>query len=111
VPSARNLVEGTAELRIPVAEQEAHPSPAFLQRQQKVPGLLGDPGAVGVGGHPAEVHPAGVQFDEEQHVEPFEPHGVDAEEVAGEDPGGLLTQQRSPRRARAPRGRVEATTT
>jgi hypothetical protein len=41
---AEHLVEGTAELRIPVAEQEAHPSPAFLQRQQQVAGLLGDPG-------------------------------------------------------------------
>jgi hypothetical protein len=59
-----------AELRIPVAEQEAHPSPAFLQRQQQVAGLLGQPRRRRVGGHPGQVDPTGIQLDEEQHVQP-----------------------------------------
>jgi hypothetical protein len=36
------------------------------------------------------VDPAGGQFDEEQHIQPPQPDGVDGEEVAGEDAGRLL---------------------
>jgi hypothetical protein len=36
------------------------------------------------------VDPAGVQFDEEQHVQPPQQDRVDGEEVARNDPGGLL---------------------
>jgi hypothetical protein len=35
----------------------------------------------------------GVQFDEQQHLQPSQPDGVDGEEVAGDDPGGLLAQE------------------
>jgi hypothetical protein len=79
-----------------VADKEAHVSSPLPEHQQQVAGLLGDPGTVRVGGHPGEMDPSGVQFDEEQHVEPPEPHGVDGEEVAGHDPGGLLAQERPP---------------
>jgi hypothetical protein len=34
--------------------------------------------------------PPGVQLDEEQHIQPPQPDGVDGEEVTGDDPGGLL---------------------
>jgi hypothetical protein len=37
---AEHAVEGAAGLRIPVAEQEGHPSPALLQCQHQVEGLL-----------------------------------------------------------------------
>jgi hypothetical protein len=97
------IIECPAELGVPIAQQEPDSSSLLAEFQQQVPGLLGDPGAVGIGGHAGQVDAAGVQFDEEQHVQPFEPHGVDGEEVAGDDPGGLLTQKRPPRRARAPR--------
>jgi hypothetical protein len=50
--------------------------------------------------------PAGVQFDEEQHVQPPQPDRVDGEAVARDDPGGLLAQERPPARGRAARGRV-----
>src|SRR4029450_104176 len=102
------IVESSAELGVPIAENIVHAASLLAQHQQQIPRLLGDPGAIGVGGDPGQVNPSGVQFDEEQHVQPFEPHGVDGEEVAGEDPGGLLTQKRPPGRTRAPRGRVEA---
>jgi hypothetical protein len=36
------------------------------------------------------VNPAGIQLDEEQHVQPPQQDCVDGEEVAGNDPGGLL---------------------
>jgi hypothetical protein len=51
--------------------------------QQEVAGLLGDPDTVGVGGNAGQVDAPGVQFDEEQHIEPSQPDGVDGEEVAG----------------------------
>jgi hypothetical protein len=35
------------------------------------------------------VDPAGVQLDEEQHIQPSQPDGVNGEEVARDDPGGL----------------------
>jgi hypothetical protein len=32
----------------------------------------------------------GGQVDEEEHIQPLQPDGVHREEVAGDDPGGLL---------------------
>jgi len=103
-------IEAAAELGIPVAQHEAYLPAPFAKHQQQVPCLLGDPGAVGVGGHPGQVDPAGVEFYEEQYVQPAQPHRIDGEEVAGDDPGGLLAQERPPRRGRWPRCRVQPVT-
>ena len=91
-----------AELRVPIVQHEASPSALFAQHQQQVAGLLGDPLAVGVGGDAGQVNPAGVQFDEEQHVQPLESDGVDGEEVARDDSGGLLAQECPPGGGRPP---------
>jgi len=72
------------------SQHEAQLSSSFAEHQQQVAGLLGDPAAVGVGGHPSQVDPAGVQLDEEQDVQPPQPDRVDGEEVARHDPGRLL---------------------
>jgi hypothetical protein len=48
------------------------------------------------------VDTAGVQLDEEQHVQPPQPDGIDGEEVAGQDPGGLSAQERPPGRRCTP---------
>ena len=40
--------------------------------------------------------PPGGRFDEEQHLQPPQPDRVDREEVAGEDAGSLLAQERPP---------------
>jgi hypothetical protein len=109
VPSgADHVVEPAAELRVTMANKETHPASSFLEDKQQVAGLLGDPGAVGVGGHAGQVDSAGVQLDEEQHVQPPYPDGVDGEEVAGDDPGGLLAQDHPPGRGGPPRRRVQA---
>jgi hypothetical protein len=60
---AEHVVEATAELRVTIANQEAHPPSSLLQVQQEVAGLLGNPGGVGVGSHPGQVDAPGVQFD------------------------------------------------
>jgi hypothetical protein len=67
-----------------VADEEAHVSASLPQHQQQVTCLLGDPAPIGVGGDSGEMNPPGVEFDEEQHVQPREPDGVDGEEVACE---------------------------
>jgi len=53
------------------------------------------------------MNPAGVQFDEEQHVEPPQPHRFHGEEVARDDPGSLLAQERPPGAVGSPWCRVE----
>jgi hypothetical protein len=68
-----------------VAQQQAQPSFSFAENKQQVGGLLGNPGAVRVGGHPSQVDPQSVQLDEEQDVQPPQPDGVDGE--AGRTPG------------------------
>src|SRR6266568_1448691 len=105
---AEHVIEPAAELRVTIADQEAHAASLVLQAQQQVACLLGDPGGVGIGGHPGQVNPASAEFDEEQDVEPSQPDGVDGEEVAGEDPGGLLVQERPPGGGRPPWRRVQS---
>jgi len=83
-------IEAAAELGVPVAQHKAYLPAPLAKHQQQVAGLLGDPAAGGVGGHPGQVDPAGVELDQEQHVQPTQPHGLDGEEVAGHDPRGLL---------------------
>ena len=51
-------VERGGELAVPVADQEPEPVGAFAEVHEQVAGLLGDPGAGGVGGDPGEVHVA-----------------------------------------------------
>jgi hypothetical protein len=43
----------------------------FLHAQLEVASLPGDPGGVGIGRHPGQVHSPSVQFDEEQDVQPL----------------------------------------
>jgi hypothetical protein len=88
-------------------QHQASPSALFAQYQQQVAGLLGDPLAVGVGGDAGQVNTAGVQLDEEQHLQPPQPDRVDGEEVAGNDPGGLLAQECPPSGGRPPWGGVQ----
>jgi hypothetical protein len=68
---------------------------------------LGDPGAGGAGGDPGQVHPAVLEFDHEQHVQPGLPNGFDGEKVTGERSGGLAAQELRPGRAAAPGRRPE----
>ena len=90
VLGAEHIIEAVGELRVMVADKEAQLPSLLAQDQQEVAGLLGDLAAVGVGRHPGEMDPSGVQFDKEQHVQPLQPNRVGGEEVAGHDACGLL---------------------
>jgi hypothetical protein len=49
-----------------------------------------------VGSDAGDMDASGGDLDEEQHIQPPQPDRVDDEEVAGDDPGGLLAKERSP---------------
>jgi hypothetical protein len=105
---AEDIIERPAELPVAVADEEPRPVSLLLQVLHEVAGLLSDPGGVGVGGHAGQMDAAGVQFDEEQHVQPSQPDGIDGEEVAGQDSGGLLAKKRPPAGVCPPWRGVEA---
>ena len=85
VGADEDRVEGGGELAVSVADQEPKFGDAVAEVDEQVAGLLGDPGAGGVGGDPGEVHPAAVVLDHEQDVEAAQEDGVDVGEVNGED--------------------------
>jgi hypothetical protein len=53
----KHVIEPAAELRVSIANEEAHPASSFVQGQQQVARLLGDPGGIGIGGHAGQVDP------------------------------------------------------
>ena len=56
------VIEGPGELAVAVPEQEPEAG-LLIKRDGQVAGLLGDPGAGGVGGDAGEVHASVVQLD------------------------------------------------
>src|SRR4051812_2331036 len=97
-------VEGGGELAVPVADQEPEPVGAVAEVHQQVAGLLGNPGAGGVGSDPGEVHTATVVLYHDENVEAAQEHGVYVSEVDGEDAVGLRGQELAPGRP-GPSGR------
>jgi hypothetical protein len=63
--------------------------------QEQVAGLLGHPGAGGMGGDPGDVHAAAAVLDHSQDVEAAEEDGVDVGEVERKDLVGLRGEQPS----------------
>ena len=66
-----------------------------------MPRLLRHPFAVGMRRAAGQVHATTGDSDEEQHVEPLEPDGVDGEEIHGNDALGVRAQELTPRRTLA----------
>src|SRR5664279_2134485 len=85
IPSeAEDFVETQGELGVSVPDQKLDRKYSFGEHHAQVPGLLGDPRTTRTGGDPGHVDPAGVEFDEEQHVEALQQHCVHREEIAGQ---------------------------
>jgi hypothetical protein len=55
------VIEGPGELAVTVTYQESDGGGLLIKRGGKVAGLLGDPGAGGVGGDARKVHASGAQ--------------------------------------------------
>ncbi len=73
-----------------------------------VPRLLSDPRRVRMSGHAGDPDPPAAEFDEEQHIEAFERHGVDMEEVCRYDSRRLGTQELTPGGSTRSRSGTEA---
>jgi hypothetical protein len=69
-----DLVEAGGQFGIAIPDQVLDRSRTLGQFEAQVPGLLDYPGASGVSRYPGHVHPSGVEFDEEQDVEPPQKH-------------------------------------
>ena len=108
VGAGEHGVEGGGELAVPVADQEPELLGAVAEVHEQVAGLLGDPGAGGVGGDPGDVHAAAAVLDHHEDVEAAQEDGVDVGEVDREDRVGLRGEELSPGRAGPSRGGVEA---
>jgi hypothetical protein len=108
VGAGEHRVEGGGELAVPVTDQEPKLLGSVAEVHQQVAGLLGDPGAGGMGGDSGDVHAAAAVLDHDEEVEAPEEDGVDVGEVDGEDRVGLGGEELSPGWAGASWGGVEA---
>jgi hypothetical protein len=93
VGAGEHRVEGGGEPGITVADQEPELLGAVTEVDEQVAGLLGDPGAGGMGGDPGEVYAAAAVLDHHEHVEAAQEDGVNVGEVDREDRLGLRDQE------------------
>ena len=91
-----DVIEAAAELGVAIVDEEAERLPAVIERHQRVARLLGDPGARWVRGAGDEFDPAALERDEEEHVDPFQPGGLDGEEITGKRRRRVLAEEVSP---------------
>ncbi len=101
-PSEPNTASNAAgELRVPVADQEPERPDPLPQVLQQVTSLLRRPRPGRVRGDTQDVHPPAADLHHEQHIQPAQGDGLDAEEVGGQQPRSLGTQERPPAQAAA----------
>jgi hypothetical protein len=81
VGAGEHGVDGVGELGIAVADQEPELLGAVAEVHEQVAGLLGDPGAGGMGGDPGDTYAAGAVLDHHEDVEAEQEDGVDVGEV------------------------------
>src|ERR1039458_9898791 len=103
-------VKTDGELGVPVADKEPETLAGVIEVGSEVTCDLGHPWAVWVGSGTKDVGDASLQLDHEQDVVPAEQHGVDMEEVGGDDALGLGGEELAPSGARSSRSRWETMT-
>src|SRR6266508_4154497 len=91
-----DLVEGVAELRLAIMDEEPE-GVLVAELDDEVARLLGDPASVRVRAAGAVLDPPGRERDAEEAVDPLQEDGLDREEVAGEHARRLRSQEGSPR--------------
>jgi hypothetical protein len=92
-------VERGGEFGVAVPDQEPELAPGVVEAHDQVAGLLGQPGAGGVGGDAEDVHAAGGVLDDEERVQPPQGDGLNMEQVAGQDRVRLRAEELTPRRS------------
>jgi hypothetical protein len=93
---AEHRIEGRGELGVPIPDQELQAASVIIDAHQQVVRLLDHLLPRGMRGDPGQVHPAGAVLDEEQHIQAAQEHGVDMEEVRGQNRLRLGVQERPP---------------
>jgi hypothetical protein len=104
--SLRNLVEGVAELRVAVVDEEPERL-LVAELYHQVARLLRDPAPVRIGGASDVLDPSRRQRDKEHDVDPLQERSLDGEEIAGEHASRLLVEERPPRQPRSLRRRLQ----
>jgi hypothetical protein len=94
IPSLlEDLIEAAAELGVAIADQEAERLLATIDRHEQVARLLRDPGACRVRRASNELDPAALERDEEEHIDPLQPGGLDREEITSERRRRVLAEE------------------
>jgi len=93
---AEHLVEAGGELGVPIPDQELDGSSSVHQVTHQVAGHLGNEGTIRMISDTENVHFPSREFDDEEHVEPFERNGVHRKEVRGQHAVGLGAQELRP---------------
>jgi hypothetical protein len=91
-----DVIAAATELRVAIVDEKTERLLAIIERHQQVASLLGDPGACRVRCAGDELDPPGPQRDEEEHVDSFQPSGLDGEEIAGKRRRRVLAQKSPP---------------
>src|SRR3954469_6087999 len=94
--AAEDLVQGAAELRVAIVDQEAWRRGSVGERPPGLARRLRDPDVAWMLGAARCVDPAATKLDEEQDVEPCREDGVDGEEVAREHARRLAADELAP---------------
>jgi hypothetical protein len=103
-----DAVECRSELAVAVTDQEPSPAGALAEVHEKVAGLLDGPGSGRIDGNAQDVHGPGLDLHDEEDIHTPEQHGIDMQEVAGQNAGRLAGQELPPGRRRPPRRGPEA---
>ena len=104
--AAEDLVEGVAEFRVAVVDEEQE-GMLVTDLHDEVARLLGDPAPVAIRSAGDVLDPPPCQRDEEQHVDPLQEGSLDGEEVAGKHARRLRSEERGPRRMAPLRRRLK----
>ena len=86
-------VEGCGELGVTVPDEEPEAAAGVLEVHEQVTGMLGQPGSGGVGGDAEDVDAAGGLLNNKEDIQPAQRDGVQMEQVTGDDPMRLSSQE------------------
>jgi hypothetical protein len=91
-----DAIKAVRELTIVIADQKTNRFLTFGERPGHLPRLLHDPFGVGVSRASGKINATAGDLNEEQHVQPLKPDGVDREEIHGDDAPRLRAYELTP---------------
>ncbi len=107
---SKDRIERGGELRVPITDQKPEPADAIVEAPEQAAGLLRHRLPDGMRCYPEHVDLASSDLDHEQHIQPFEEHGVHGEEVHRQHTLGLRPEELPPGDCRPRRCRINPST-